>query len=153
MFLNIHHYLLLAVPLLGAATASNPTAPSTGAIVALLELQGLANWTADADGAGQQAYFSTQAWEAAEAQAIANLQLGNITSHDEQPGQNRRGLIQSRKDGDLPDGVSDSGGTRHAAHWYCYGSGSGLYTFALPLSTVNLCSGAAEVLKAAGTGQ
>lgn len=153
MYSNIHCYLLLALPVLGAATASNmPTGPGTGAIIALLESQGLASWTADAEGAGKHSFFSNEAWDAAEAQAIANLGLSNTTSH-EQLGQNRRGLIQLRKDGELPDGVSDSGGTKHAAHWYCYGSGSALYNVVLPIATVPLCASAATAMEAAGTGQ
>lgn len=153
MYSNMHHYFLLALPLFGAAIAGNmPRTPGTGAIVALLESEGLASWTADAEGKGKHSYFSNEAWDAAEAQAIANLGLENTTSHD-QSGQNRRGLIRSRKDGELPDGVSDSGGTRHAAHWYCYGSGSVVYNFVLPLTTVPLCASAATALEAAGTGQ
>lgn len=149
MYSYIQHYLLLALPLLGAAATAgfSPTAPSTGSILALLESQGYANREPDSEGDGRVSFFSAEAWEAAEAQKIANLDLGNATSP------HRRGLIQVRKDGELPDGVSDSGGTRHAAHWWCYGSGSTMYNIAMPVATVGLCSAAAGTLEAVKTGQ
>lgn len=146
--------LLFAIPLLLAtsqvATASSE--PSTGAVIKILEAQGLANWTADADGFGKLAYFSHEVWNAAEAQAIFDMKaLHNVT--EEHPNQERRSVIQRRKDGDLPDGVSDAGGTKHAAHWYCYGSGSDFYNTVLPFIGITICAGPATALEAIGTGQ
>ncbi|KFY46743.1 hypothetical protein V494_00352 [Pseudogymnoascus sp. VKM F-4513 (FW-928)] len=146
MYSYVQSYFLLAFPLLSAAaTASfSPTAPNNGAILDILESQGYANWIPDAEGLGKSSYFSNEVWEAAEAEAVANL--NNSTSP------HRRGLIQLRNDGELPDGVSDSGGTRHAAHWWCYGSGSALYNIAVPIATVPLCASAAGALEAVQTG-
>lgn len=149
----------------------NALAPNTGDIIAILNAQGLSNWTDDDTGAGKYAYFPHDVWNAAETEAVRKIKLRNASkphhphnSTDEHPHHRHNGTkgprdedynsaIQRRSDGVITEGISDAGGTRHKAHWVCYGSGSVVYNQILGTVNSILCGGLAKALEGSVTGQ
>jgi hypothetical protein len=130
--------------------------PTTGEVVALLDAKGAVEWTpAASEYGGSIAYFPHDVWQAAESEARGKLKAKRMLEVREATSENPGDVahIFRRAEGDVSGGVSDSGGTHHKAHWYCFGSGTFAYTNVLGLTTGAGCAALAEVLKAALTGQ